>query len=238
MAVGAGRLVLVGEPLEHLDLGLAVLDDRGRLGLGLELAGLEIGSGRNHHIGFHPALLQLDALRLQLLAGYRLGRLPGHQRLLLTRPGDGLELGGAHPQRVLLLDDLLVGLDLGDLRGAASGRLGLLGLRLAVGLSHPGVPLHLGGEAPSHRLEIVHVVGDVLDLEHVEFQTQGLDVVVGLVDELVAELEPVLVDLLGGHGGQHAPQVGLQGLFGDLADVHVVDVKEALGGILEQSLAA
>ncbi len=40
------------------------------------------------------------------------------------------------------------------------------------------------------------------------------------------------------HIGQHATQVGLEGLLGDLADVIGRPIEEALGGVLEQTLGA
>ncbi|MEZ5165350.1 MAG: hypothetical protein R2695_02265 [Acidimicrobiales bacterium] len=72
----------------------------------------------------------------------------------------------------------------------------LLRLRRAVGLGDPGLFHDLGGEPATDRLEVEVVVGHVLDLHHVEVEPEGLDVVVGLVDELLGELQPVLVDLL------------------------------------------
>ncbi len=46
MGVVSCRLVLVGEPPEHLYLGSALLDDGGGVGAGEELFGFELGLGR------------------------------------------------------------------------------------------------------------------------------------------------------------------------------------------------
>ena len=67
----------------------------------------------------------------------------------------------------------------------------------ALGLGDPGLLHHVGGQPATDRVEVLVVVGDVLDLHDVELETEGLDVVVGLVDQLLGELQPVLVDLLG-----------------------------------------
>ena len=180
-----------------------------------QLLGLEVRSGRRHDVGLQPPGLELDPLGLEALLGDDACLLAGHLGLGLGRAGERLELGLTHPERVLLLDDLQVclgGCDLGPLAGQG---LGLLGLGLALRLGDPGLLQHLRGLAAADRVEVADLVGDVLDLEDVELEPEGLDVVVGLVDEGLRELQAVLVHLLGCQGGEHAPEVRLEGLLGD-----------------------
>ena len=171
------------------------------------------------HVRFEASRLELDTLALELLLGDDPCLLAGDHGLCLGGAGERLQLRLAHTQGVLLLDDLQVGLRGGDLSALAGLRLGLLGLGGALGLGDPGLLQHLGGLATPDRVQVADLVGHVLDLHHVELETERLDVVVGLVDQRLGELEPVLVDLFGSQGRQHAAQVRLERLLRDRGDL-------------------
>ncbi len=94
----------------------------------------------------------------------------------------------------------------------------------------------LGRLAAADRVEVPGVVGHVLDLQGVELEPEGAQVLVRLLDEALCELEPVLVDLFRGEGGQHAAQVALEGLLGDLVDLVHVLLEEALHRVAEDGL--
>ena len=238
LAVITSSLVLLRETLEHLDLRLAVLDDLRRLRLSGELLGFKVGLGGRDDIGLEAATLQLDALLLELLLGGGTRNVAGDGRLLLLGLGNRFELRSADAELVLLLDDVLVGLHRGDLGSLAGGRLGRLGLSHPFGFGHTGLLDDLGRESTADRVEVLVVVGDVLDLHHVKLETQRLDVVVGFVDQLMRELQPVLVDLFRRQRGEYTAQVGFERLLGDLADLLGGTVEEAFGGVLEQTLGA
>ena len=92
--------------------------------------------------------------------------------------------------RGLLLGDLLVGLVLGVL----------------------GVADHEGDAGAAQVLQVLLLVGHVLDLEHVELEAQLVEVVLGVGVQGLRELQAVLVDLLRRELGQHLAQHAFQGL--------------------------
>jgi hypothetical protein len=51
------------------------------------------------------------------------------------------------------------------------------------------------------------------------------------MDELIRELEPIFVDLFGGHSGEHAADVPFQRFLGYSADFLWITSEEALDGI-------
>jgi hypothetical protein len=77
------------------------------------------------------------------------------------------------------------------------------GLGLRAGLGDEGGLLHLGRLLAPDAVQVAHVVGDVLDLQGVELDADAAQVVLGLGEQALGELDLVLVDLLGGEGGQH-----------------------------------
>ena len=94
LPVGARSLVLLGQALEHLDLGLAVLDDLRCFRLGGKLLSFEVRLRRRDDIGFETTALEFDPLLLEILLGRRTGDVASDLRFLFLRLGDRLEFGG------------------------------------------------------------------------------------------------------------------------------------------------
>ena len=67
--------------------------------------------------------------------------------------------------------------------------------------------------------EVLLVVGDVLHLEHVELEAELVEVVARVLDELLGELEPVLVHLLGRELADDLAQHALERLLRDERDL-------------------
>ena len=162
------------------------------------------------------------------MLGGRLGRQPRLLGARLGRLGLAVELGGDPTQLVALLENGAVRVRLGHL-GAHLGARRLLGRFVArVRLGDLGVADDLGDSLAPDRRQVVGVIGDVLDLEHVEVQAQLGEILLDLRRQRVGELQPILVDLLGRQRGQHAAQVPLQRLLGDLLDVAQATSEESL----------
>jgi hypothetical protein len=109
-----------------------------------------------------------------------------------------------------------IGLSLGDLRVAA----------------------HLGRAHAADRVEVADVVGDVLDLECVEGQTEVRQIVLGLLGEACRERLLVLVHLLGRQAREHAAEVALERLAGDVHDLRARLAEEALDRVVDERLLA
>ena len=73
----AGGLVHLGHTVQDVDLSLAVGDDLRRFAFCPQLGSLHFGLGWGDHIGFEPALLQLDSYGFELLLSGDLGLLAG-----------------------------------------------------------------------------------------------------------------------------------------------------------------
>ena len=102
------------------------------------------------------------------------------------------------------------GVDLRHLRLAAvAGRLHRA-LGLGARLGDERLLLHLGRLLAPDAVEVVHVVGDVLDLQRVELEPEAPQIVLGLDEQRLRELDLVLVELLGRERREHAAQVALE----------------------------
>ena len=128
LSVWSGGLVHLGHTIQHVDLRLAVGDDRCRFAFCPQLGSLHFGLGWGDHVGFEPALLQLDSYGFELLFSGDLGLLTGDHCFVLRDQTCSIELGLAHPQLVLLFGDDQVSVDSGQLGAAAPRSLGFLGI--------------------------------------------------------------------------------------------------------------
>ena len=77
LRVWSGGLVHLGHTVQDVDLSLAVGDDLRRFAFCPQLGSLHFGLGWGDHIGFEPALLQLDSYGFELLLSGDLGLLAG-----------------------------------------------------------------------------------------------------------------------------------------------------------------
>ena len=116
---------------------------------------------------------------------------------------------------VSCLRDREVGVDLGDLapRPVLGLLLGRLGLRLR--LDDARLLADARALDAARRVQVVDVVGDVLDLERVEHEPDAVHVVLGLLDERLGERGLVLVHLLGRELREDAADVALERLLRD-----------------------
>ena len=199
--------------------GLAFLLDRGdvRSGLGF-LLGL-VGRGRGDDVGveLQTGLFDTGALDVHLGRGARDLSVDGALFTGHFRRASGP--GGDDAFFRFGVGEGAVGLELRDLgRKAFSGLLHLRRRRL-VGLGLAGVADELRAAGPTDRVEVADFVGHGLDLQRVQAQPQRLQVDLRFLDQLGGELLLVLVDLLRGQLGQHAAQVALERLAGELDDL-------------------
>ena len=123
-------------------------------------------------LGLEAQLLELaaDLLQLELGLGARLlaGGLGAHFLGARLAVDLGLDLA----QLVLLALHRGLRVRHRDLAARARGRLGLLGLAHRVALGDLGGAQDLGDPLAADALEVVAVVGDVLDLEDVELEAE------------------------------------------------------------------
>ena len=236
--MGAALVVGLGDAGEHVGGGAALLDDLGGGALGLLLGLAAGGVGGLQDVGVELAADLLDAglLHADLAAGggdegLDLGLLLGDEGAA-ARPGVG------DAALVLLGRDLHLRLEGGELGVAGVVPAELGGLGLAAGLGDERVAADRGGALAAHGVEVADLVADVLDLQGVEDEAQLAEVVLGLGGEALGEGLLVGVDLLGGHGGEHAAEVALEGLAGGLHDLLAAAAEEALEGVVEQGLLA
>ena len=238
MGVLAGCLVLGGEALEHLDLRGAFFDDVSRVGSCLKLACLEIGLGGKDHVGLKSTLLQLDALKLELLLSNGTGFGTRNLCLFFRSLGNAVEFSGTDTKLVALFDDLTLSHCLSDLGPLLGLGFSLLSFCLLLRFGNTSGLQHVGSTATTNGIEIANFIGDVLNLQDVEFEAKSLDVIVGFFDEELGELEAILVDLFRGQGCEDTTQVCFEGFLGDLGDRLVGHVQETLNRVGEQRVLA
>ncbi len=183
-------------------------------------------------------MLQLGPNLLQLELAAAAGGEGGLLGALLLGLRAAFELGDDAAELVLALADEVLGLLVGHLAVAAELRLGLLGVGLRAGLGDLGLRQDVREPLAADAVEVRHVVGDRLDLQRVEGEPELVEVVAGLADELVGELQPVLVDLFRRQPGDDAAQVTLEALLGDLLDLVRVASEKALDGVVAHALLA
>ena len=106
------------------------------------------------------------------------------------------------------------------------------------GLRDGGVHPHSRALDAADRVQVAHVVRDVLDLQGVEHEAHAVEVVLRLLQQGVREARLVLVDLFGGELGEHAAQVALEGLLGDAHELLAGLAQEALDRVVEEGLLA
>ena len=149
----------------------------GAAGAGREqLADLRLDLGRDRDLGLQAQLLELAAHLLQLELGLGARLLAGGLGADLLGARLGVDLGLDLAQLVLLALHRGLRVRHRDLAACARGGLGLLGLARRVGLGDLGGAQDLGDPLAADALEVVAVVGDVLDLQHVELEAELLEV--------------------------------------------------------------
>jgi hypothetical protein len=236
--VHTGALVLLDEAPQRLGLGLAELDDLRRRAAGLLFEAATIGVVRRDDVGLELALDLEGARLLALDLGPHLGdlRLHGAARLLDHR----LALGGRVLDALvgLLPRDREIGFDLRHLALRPVVRLLLGGLGLALRLDDARLLPDARAADAADRVQVVLVVGDVLDLERVEHQAHAQHVVLALVEELVRERRLVLVHLLRRELREDAADVALERLARDRGDLLARPAEEALDGVGQARLLA
>ena len=195
----------------------------------LQRGRLAVDLRRDDHLGLQAHRLQLAAHRLQRLlgGGARRQRRPARRAPRRSSPRP--------PARPTIRRSSLrfctiaaLGVGLGHL-GAHLGGGRLLGRLVArVRLGDLGVAHHVRDPLAADRRQVVRVVGDVLDLQHVQVQAQLGQILLDLRRQRVGELQAVLVHLLGRQRREHAAQVALQRLLRHLLDVAHAAPEEAL----------
>src|SRR6201999_4581760 len=83
-------------------------------------------------------------------------------------------------------------------------------------------------------LEVVAIVGDVLDLEDVELEAELLEVRARRALEVLRELQAVLVELFRRHRREHAAEVAFERLLRDARDLRAVLAEEALDRVADE----
>ncbi len=85
---------------------------------------------------------------------------------------------------------------------------------------------------PSDGVQIVHIVGYILNLQDVEVEAKLYKVFLGFRREFLGELEAVFIDLFWGQAGQNTSQVTLQGFLSNPLDLKRVPTHEAFDCVL------
>ena len=143
---------------------LAVGGDRRGLTGGEQLAHLRVDLGGDRDLGLQAQLLELAADLLELELGLGAGLLAGGLGAHLLGARVAVDLGLDLAQLVLLALHRGLRVRHRDLAAGARGSLGLLGLARRVALGDLGGAQDLGDPLAADALEVVAVVGDVLDL--------------------------------------------------------------------------
>ena len=209
----------LGDLVHGLGAGAAILDDAGGVSLSVKDHAVAGGDGGLDHLGLELALDLLDACLLDI----------HFRRGACDEEGDlGELLGGEGGASGLGVEDSSSGFGAGDLDARLELREhGLLavggggdgGGRSRAGFRHARALHQLGGLSSPDGLEVALVVGDALDFEGVEDEAEGVEVLLGLLEEALREGVLVFVDLLRGEGGQHAAEVAFKGLAGEGDDL-------------------
>jgi hypothetical protein len=225
------RLRDLGQRRRHR---LTVGGDRRGLAGGVELADLALDLGRDLDVGLEAELLELATHLLQLALGFGARLQARGLGALLLDAGLTVELRLDLAQLVALLLDDQLRVGHRDLAARARAGLGLLGGAHRVRLRDRRELQDLGDPATTEALQVLTVVGDVLDLERVEAQPELLEVGVRRLLELLGELEAILVDLLRRHRREHAADVALERLLGDARDLLAGHAEEALDRVRDE----
>ena len=234
----AARSVGFDEPLQALGFGSAPFDDGSGIPASLLLGGALLREGGLHHVGFESPLFLQSARLLAFDFGLRLRDDRGDGAALLAdqcfpparRVGDALLR--------LLPGDLEIGFGLRDfalrpVRGLLNG-----GVRAGFGFCRCLLHVERRAADAADAREVVHLVRDVLDLQRVEHESHAAHVVLGLFEQRIDEAEFVLVELLGRETREHAAQVPLERLLGDVVNFLARSAEKALGRVREQRLFA
>ena len=220
--------------VERLRHRVAVGRDLSRLPGREQLAHLGLDLGRDRDLRLQAQLLELAARLLEVELRLGAGLQPGGLGAVDLGVRLGVDLGLDLAELVLLALHGGLRVRHRDLATCACGGFGLLGLSRRIGLGDLGGPQDLGDPLAADALEVVAVVGDVLDLEHVELEPELLEIRPRRLLEVTRELQPILVELLGRHRREHTAEVTLERLLGDARDLVLILAEEALDRVTDE----
>ena len=172
---------------QHFDFGTSVLQDPRCITLSDLFLGLALGLGMDHHFSLTTLLGKCNFLLGQFLLSTRLGHFCSHADLGFFRFGLRGQLGPQDANLVLGRNNGLVGFGFCEFR-----------LLAPVGFDDLRSSNDVRRALTTDGVQVAAIVVYVLDLERVELQAKGAQIVVGFLQKDLGELEPVFIDFLSG----------------------------------------
>ena len=111
-------------------------------------------------------------------------------------------------------------------------------MRGGLSLSDARIPLQFDQLLATNRIEVAHVIRDVLNLQRVEHQPELLQIVLRLLQQGARKGDLVFIELLGSEAGHHAAQVPFQRLLGDMTNVVLAFANQAFDRVVDPGLIA
>ncbi len=97
---------------------------------------------------------------------------------------------------------------------------------------------HFRGFATANAVKIARIVGDILDLQRIELETERLEVVIRFFDQTSGELQAIVIDFFRCERGQHAAKVSFQRVFSDFVNFPHGLSEKALDGVAKGRFTA